>query len=293
MEQTVNSSDVSISDAIKDTFPKLSHAEKRVARSMLSDYPASCLGSVASIAERAGVSAPSVIRFTKSLGYESFVEFRDAVLTEMSERSKGPLDRARRMEETSSAGDRASKASERINILAAHASSDLDAIPQTEWDQVVALLADKKRTIYVAGGRFSTAVARILALNLQLLRPNVMLLDDLDQKDKGCLLDMNRRSVFIVFDFARYQKNIIRAAHVAKQKGATIVLISDGELSPIKTDASIVLPISTDSFLPLSGMATATAITEILLSDVYTQIGSSANEHLTEWELLTGGETVE
>ncbi|MFC0125442.1 MurR/RpiR family transcriptional regulator [Bifidobacterium apri] len=165
--------------------------------------------------------------------------------------------------------------------------------PSTRIQSTQKRFTDKKRTIYVAGGRFSTAVARILALNLQLLRPNVMLLDDLDQKDKGCLLDMNRRSVFMVFDFARYQKNIIRAAHVAKQKGATIVLISDGELSPIKTDASIVLPISTDSFLPLSGMATATAIIEILLSDVYTQIGSSANEHLTEWELLTGGETVE
>ena len=164
--------------------------------------------------------------------------------------------------------------------------------PSTRIQSTKKRFTHKKRTIYVAGGRFSTAVARILALNLQLLRPNVMLLDDLDQKDKGCLLDMNRRSVFMVFDFARYQKNIIRAAHVAKQKGATIVLISDGELSPIKTDASIVLPISTDSFLPLSGMATATAIIEILLSDVYAQIGSSANEHLTEWELLTGGETV-
>lgn len=78
--------------------------------------------------------------------------------------------------------------------------------PSTRTPSTQKRFADKKRTIYVAGGRFSTAVARILALNLQLLRPNVMLLDDLDQKDKGCLLDMNRRSVFMVFDFARYQK---------------------------------------------------------------------------------------
>ncbi|WP_164514771.1 MurR/RpiR family transcriptional regulator [Bifidobacterium goeldii] len=278
-------------DRIKDAFPDLSHAERLVARYLLSDYPTACLGPIASIASGAGVSAPSVVRFAKSMGFASYIAFRDAVLAEIAADSKGPLDRARNFD----GDEHTPRVQEQLEILLSKASHDLSRIPLAEWDNVASLLADSSKTIYVAGGRFSTAVARILALNLQLLRPNVILLDDLDQRDKGCLLDMNRKSVFFVFDFYRYQKSVIRAAHVAKQKGATIILMSninEGDISPIKKDASVVLPVSTTSFLPLNGLSTAVTVIEILLGEVYTKIGPKASTHLAEWELLTGDETL-
>lgn len=275
-------------ERVKNAFSGLSHAERLVARYILSDYPTSCLSSVASIANSAGVSAPSVVRFAKSIGYASYIAFREAVLNEIAVESKGPLDRARNF-----AGDEHTPhVQEQLEILLSRASHDLSRIPIAEWDSVSTLLADSSKTIYVAGGRFSAAVARILALNLQLLRPNVIFLDDLTQRDKGSLLDMNRKSVFVVFDFYRYQKTMIRAAHVAKQKGATIILMSDGDVSPIKKDATIVLPVSTTSFLPLNGLSTATTVIEILLDDVYTKIGAKASTRLAEWELLAGDETL-
>lgn len=279
----------SVLDSIKARFSAFSNAERLVARTILSDYPASCLGSVSSIAKNAGVSAPSVVRFAKALGYSSYIEFREAVLAEIAAQSKGPLDRVRRLGSES----HIPQIQEKIEILLANATHDLAAVPAAEWDGLSQLLADSSKSIYVAGGRFSTAVARILALNLQLLRPHVILLDDLSQRDKSILLDMNRRSVFVVFDFYRYEKSIIRAAHVAKQKGATIILVSDENISPIKKDASMILPVSTTSFLPMSGLSAATAIIEILLGDVYDKIGDSAKRHLTDWELLTGDETLQ
>ncbi|MCI1659552.1 MurR/RpiR family transcriptional regulator [Bifidobacterium psychraerophilum] len=283
------SSTSTVVESIKSAFSGLSNAERLVARSILSDYPASCLGPVAVIAKNAGVSAPSVVRFAKSLGYSSYIEFRDAVLSELAQQSKGPLDRARQLKVD---GD-LPRVREKMEILLSTATRNLAAIPDTEWDSLATMLADTGKNIFVAGGRFSTAVARILALNLQLLRPGVILLDDLDQRDKGILLDMNRKSVLVVFDFYRYQKSVIKAAHVARQKGATIVLISDGDISPISADASIVLPVSTTSFLPMSGLSTATTIIEILLGDVYAKIGKDASTHLAQWELFTGDETLQ
>lgn len=85
----------SIKDRIRSSFSVLSPAERQVARNILSDYPASCLGSVASIAKSSGVSAPSVVRFAKTLRFASFVEFKEAVLDEIASQSKGPLNRAR------------------------------------------------------------------------------------------------------------------------------------------------------------------------------------------------------
>lgn len=278
----------SIKDRIRSSFSVLSPAERQVARNILSDYPASCLGSVASIAKSSGVSAPSVVRFARTLRFASFVEFKEAVLDEIASQSKGPLNRAR----TLPAETHTPRIQQKLDILFSEINHDLATIPEEDWQGFSDLLADTRKTVYIAGGRFSTAVARTLALNLQLLRPNVILLDDLGQRDKGCVLDMNRRSVFVVFDFYRYQKTAIRAANIAKRRGATVVLVSDGEISPIKVDASIVIPVSTKSFLPLIGLSSTTVMIELLLGDVYSKIKETAQEHLAEWEVLNDGETL-
>lgn len=275
----------SIKDRIRSSFSVLSPAERQVARNILSDYPASCLGSVASIAKSSGVSAPSVVRFAKTLRFASFVEFKEAVLDEIASQSKGPLNRAR----TLPTETHTPRIQQKLDILFSEINHDLATIPEEDWQGFSDLLADTRKTVYIAGGRFSTAVARTLALNLQLLRPNVILLDDLGQRDKGCVLDMNRRSVFVVFDFYRYQKTAIRAANIAKRRGATVVLVSDGEISPIKVDASIVIPVSTKSFLPLIGLSSTTVMIELLLGDVYSKIKETAQEHLAEWEVLNDG----
>lgn len=278
----------SIKDRIRSSFSVLSPAERQVARNILSDYPASCLGSVASIAKSSGVSAPSVVRFAKTLRFASFVEFKETVLDEIASQSKGPLNRAR----TLPTETHTPRIQQKLDILFSEINHDLATIPEEDWQGFSDLLADTRKTVYIAGGRFSTAVARTLALNLQLLRPNVILLDDLGQRDKGCVLDMNRRSVFVVFDFYRYQKTAIRAANIAKRRGATVVLVSDGEISPIKVDASIVIPVSTKSFLPLIGLSSTTVMIELLLGDVYSKIKETAQEHLAEWEVLNDGETL-
>lgn len=278
----------SIKDRIRSSFSVLSPAERQVARNILSDYPASCLGSVASIAKSSGVSAPSVVRFARTLRFASFVEFKEAVLDEIASQSKGPLNRAR----TLPTETHPPRIQQKLDILFSEINHDLATIPEEDWRGFSDLLADTRKTVYIAGGRFSTAVARTLALNLQLLRPNVILLDDLGQRDKGCVLDMNRRSVFVVFDFYRYQKTAIRAANIAKRRGATVVLVSDGEISPIKVDASIVIPVSTKSFLPLIGLSSTTVMIELLLGDVYSKIKETAQEHLAEWEVLNDGETL-
>ena len=210
-------------------------------------------------------------------------------MAEIASHSKGPLDRAQRFDQ-----DRhLPHIKQKLEILLSDASHSLASIPEAEWNTVADLLADNTKTIYITGGRFSTAVATILALNLQLLRANVILLDDLAQGDMGRLLDMNHRSVFFVFDFYRYQRSVIRAAQTARQHGATIILMTDGEGSPIKTDATHVLPVATTSFLPLNGLSTAVTVVELLLGDIYKRLGDNARKHLTEWELLTGDEKIQ
>lgn len=280
-----------ISEQIRTSLQSLPRAERQVGLVILANYPAAALNPVAIIASEAKVSGPTVLRFVRSIGYSSFPAFKEALRTEITANSRGPLGRERARTRPSASTINPALHGEIERILEA-ALLNADSIPTGEWEAMIALLADTTRPIYVTGGRFSVAVARDLALNLQLMRPRVQLLDDIEFRDQSVLLDMNRRSVFVIYDFMRYQKSVIRAAHSARENGATIVLFTDGELSPIRTDAQIVLPVSTEGFSSFSGMAVPTILTEIALGAVYEKLGESAQLQLSRWEILRSGEII-
>lgn len=279
-----------IRDAIQASLQSLSRAERQVALLLLGNYPAAGLSTVSSIAAEAHVSSPSVLRFVKTLGYGSFPEFKEALREEITAGSKGPLGRARERHGVSEPGVPLFR-SQIARILDA-ADRCGDDLPVGEWDAMIDLLADATRPVYVTGGRFSIAVAHDLALNLQLIRPRVHLLDDVEYRDQALLLDMNRKSVFVVYDFLRFQRSVIRAARIAHQQGATIILFTDGDYSPIKSDAQIIIPVSTEGISPFSGLSIPMLYTEIALDVLYGRLAGAATDQLARWEVLRTDEII-
>ena len=62
---------------------QLTASERRVARALLRDYPAAGLNTVASLAKASSVSGPTVMRFVKTLGFDSFRDFQEALRSEL------------------------------------------------------------------------------------------------------------------------------------------------------------------------------------------------------------------
>jgi DNA-binding MurR/RpiR family transcriptional regulator len=62
---------------------------------LLADYPSAGLGTVADLAERAGLARHRVMRFAQGLGYDGFTAVPSALREELTQRSKGPLGRVR------------------------------------------------------------------------------------------------------------------------------------------------------------------------------------------------------
>ncbi|MFF9287593.1 MurR/RpiR family transcriptional regulator [Streptomyces griseosporeus] len=76
-----------IADDIRRELGVLAPAERMVAGILLAPYPSAGFETVATIAERAGVSAPTVLRFVTRLGYTGFPDFQAALRKELDERS--------------------------------------------------------------------------------------------------------------------------------------------------------------------------------------------------------------
>lgn len=249
--------------------PRLTPSERRVARALLADYPAAGLDTVASLAALARVSGPTVVRFAKSLGFESFRDFQQALRGELGYREASALSQARSRER----GD------ERRALLDGLAST-LDGLAPHELGTAVELLADPRRRIVAFGGGYSRVAAEHLVLQLAPVRPEVSMLPRDAVLIAAAVDDARRGDVWCVFDVRRYQPRARRIAAAAAAAGATIVLFTDRWLSPVAADAAVVLTARVEAAGPTDTAVPLLALTEVVCEGVERRLGERAVERL-------------
>jgi DNA-binding MurR/RpiR family transcriptional regulator len=260
---------------------EFSSAERKVARALLAEYPGAGLDTVAHLAERAGVSAPTVLRFGRRLGYQGFPELQAALRDELAPRTSGPLARFEARRTAGSASELVRREAENRGRAVAAA---LTAITPYEIDSAVALIADRSRRVTLAGGRFSHVLAQYLELYLQQLRPKTRLLDSSPPRRVGQLVDVGRNDVFVLFDYRRYQRDIVNLAEQVHGRGASVVLFTDPWLSPAAAYADVVLPTSIESPSPFDSLATGFVLVEALAAGVLAVRGEAATQRMRRWE---------
>ncbi|MEO6826555.1 MAG: MurR/RpiR family transcriptional regulator [Microbacteriaceae bacterium] len=276
-----------IAALIGERLDGLRPSERRVGRAMLADYPSAGLRTVASLADAAGVSAPSVVRFVQSLGLESFSALQAALRSELSQRSQGPISRVTWIPEE---GSGAQQLVSRARQLALDAVSSLESIPPTEIEATIALLADTSRRLYLSGGRFSDVLARHLAGSLEQLRPRVRLVSDPFGADMIHVVDASARDVYVLIDFHRYQRSTVELGRRLRRCGATVILITDQRLSPAAADADIVLPISIAAPSPFYSLCAGVMLVELLVVPVFHRLGQKAEARMEKWDALRSAE---
>ena len=160
-----------------------------------------------------------------------------------------------------------------------------DTVPPAEIERAVALLAGRPKHVVIAGGYFSRLIARMLALQLDQLIPNVDYADEPLGADIGKYLRAGRDSVVIVYDLRRYELAASEVVSMAKARGASVILITDESLSPSAEEADIVLPAAAAVVgVPFDSFAAVLALTESLVDAVFHELGEAAIERMADWE---------
>ena len=266
-------------DEIFQRMDELTPAERKVARTLLARYPAAGLESTAALAAAAGTSKPTVLRLLARLGFGSYPEFQDRLRAEIT-RSMSPLSRAR-AHRAAAPGDSvfAHAVGQRARLVARLP----DTVPPGEIERAVALLAGRPRHVVVCGGYFSRLVARLLAMQLDQLIPNVDYADEPLGADVGKYLRAGRDSVAIVFDLRRHELAAREVVSMARARGASVILITDESLSPSADEADIVLPVALDG-IPFDSFAALLVLAESLADAVFHGVGEAAIERMADWE---------
>ncbi|PRY22538.1 RpiR family transcriptional regulator [Aliiruegeria haliotis] len=219
-----------VKQIIQDNLGDLTRSEQQLANVLLQDYPMAGLKSVTKFASAAGVSTPTVIRMARKLGFDGFPHLQDALRDEVAAQIKKPISKHEDWQ-TQTAD------SHPLNRFAATVAENihytLERLDRDQFDAVAGLLADPERRIYVAGGRITRSNADYLFNHLQIIRPNVTQLGSFVNVWPQYLLDMDERSILILFDIRRYESSILRLATLARERGCRIVLFTDQWGSPV------------------------------------------------------------
>lgn len=229
--------------AIKRMEPSFTTAERRIARTLAAGFPTAGLVTVAELGRQSGASGATISRFVAKLGFASYQQFQDALRSDLRNRLESPLTR---FAPESEAGSDVHEYADWAASLMREAGS---MIASTEFDAVLRLLEDRRRPVYLIGGRFSRSLAEVFTFGLSGLRGDVHLVDGDRQSLIDTALELGKRDIVIVFDFRRYQDDIVRFAQIAAEAGATLVLFTDRWMSPASGDAQFVfaLPVASPS----------------------------------------------
>ncbi len=263
-----------------EAMDALSDGEKKVARALLAHYPAAGLTTVAGLAQAAGVSAPTVIRFVARLGFSGYPAFQAALVHEVNEEMGSPLKQVATKNQPSPEGT--------LRDTHSSFSAMLDAsygeLPESEFNKLVSLLCETNREVRVAGGRFSRLVAEYMVLHLRLVRPKVHLVGSQVTDRSIALVDAAPSSVVVVFDYRRYDAGLAEFAEAASKRGVTVALMTDNWLSPIAQTAKVVLPCHVDSASPFDSLVASMALTESVIAGVTERLGDRGVDRLAAVE---------
>lgn len=214
---------------IEKVYPTLSKGHKRIASFITEHYDKAAFMTAAKLGECVGISESTVVRFAAELGFEGYPELQK----NLQELIKNRLTSVQRMEVADiNLGER--------HVLDKALAADIEMIratlEQTSREGFAAAVdaINKAGKIYILGVRSSASLASFMAFYFNLFRDNVHLVDSASASEIfEQMYRITKDDLCIAISFPRYSKQTINALRFVRDRGATIVSITDSDSSPI------------------------------------------------------------
>lgn len=231
------------------------------------------------LSRSARVSEATVVRFVNQLGYGGYGDFlqelRDVIDTELT-----LIDRVGLTDMKAPESERFRRVvySEVDNLKQLHDSLDLDKVKRA-----VELLHESG-AVYVVGSRLSYTFAYYLGWSLTKIRTQVHIMRGSDSTCIDFLTIAPEESLVVIFATTRYPNELIRLGKLAKRRGQTLLVITDGALCPLIpfADLSIIAP---SRHIPLIGSPTTLAcLVNLLVVELAARCGAGLKAHQEKLE---------
>jgi DNA-binding MurR/RpiR family transcriptional regulator len=204
---------------LKSRWPTFTGSEQRIADYLAHNLSGLPFETAASLGQHVGVSAMTVGRFLRKLGYAGVAEMKEELrgdsawqkLYHSPAPAAGPGARDENLE------------AELRAVSAVHALARGEA-----WDAIVHLLASADR-VSVASFQLGRFLGLMFATLLQQVRPRVDFASGVDGAYADVLIDSNQKSCVVLIDERRYSRHFRVLAEEVAARGIPLVILTDSE----------------------------------------------------------------
>lgn len=236
MDKNLNENTKDLLRLIQIKFPKLSKGQKLIAEYILTHYDKAAFMTAAKLGSSVNVSESTVVRFANELGFSGYPKLQGA----LQELIKNKLTSVQRLELSN---DYVSDGYTLKGVLKAdieNIRSTLEKVNYTTFEEVVNKIFEAKR-IYIIGLRSSTILAEFLGFYLNIILQNVKVvgvgISDVFEQ----MINVGEGDLVIGIGFPRYATKTIDALAFTRDRGASVVAITDSLLSPLASKADYTL----------------------------------------------------
>jgi DNA-binding MurR/RpiR family transcriptional regulator len=228
--------------------------------------------SASTVSAKIGVSEATLIRFARTIGYDSYQDLQQDLQDEVRQRLNiTTLDRWR--EHPAGGSEHLVLVQESLRRDIANLGTTLEGIDAATVDAAVATLTAARR-LYVVGTRASMGPAQLAAQMLQYALEDVRSLTTAFDTHLDELIDARQDDAILAVSLARASRRTLEIATFAKERKIPVVAICDSPLSPIARLADVSFIVESESNTYVQSYTAAIAVVTALI----TAVGAACRE---------------
>jgi DNA-binding MurR/RpiR family transcriptional regulator len=219
--------------AVRLHLDDLRDSEKKVARVVLESPGQVIYRSISELAENAGTSEPTVLRFCRALGFRGYHDLKIQLAQDLVPEVKNIH------EDVTARDDPATLVRKVLKANAIAITDTLDTLDPAQVDKAIRILAGARRIEFIGFGG-SAAVAMDAYHKFFRIGIPCGWQDDPHMQAMSAAL-MSRRCVVVAISHSGSSKDIMETLQIAKEAGAATVAIVSHRKSPVASLADVAL----------------------------------------------------
>ena len=250
---------------------KLTTTQKMIAKDVLDNSADACFMTSTEIAETLGVSESSVIRFSRSLGFNGFMDFQKALRKDYQDKvlsiSSTITVPSQRIAQQNKLDNNTDYINRHFKIAAKNLETVFRNNSVASFEEAADIIISSKRK-YIAASRGDTCLSDYFLLYLKQMVPHVVMTNTPSISPIDHMCNIAKEDCLIIFSFPRYSTVDEITAQMAHDAGAKIIVITDKPSALLAPYATTLFTVSVDSNAFFNSFVGPQFIAEALLDTI-------------------------
>ncbi|MEJ8545982.1 MurR/RpiR family transcriptional regulator [Brevibacillus borstelensis] len=277
----------SYKEKIRVQYGKLTASQKILARFVLERADMIAMHSARKVADMTQMSEATVIRFCYALGYSGYTQLQEEIRKSLipADYQRGPVEHYR----DATGGQIHSENFVQFTLEAQHkAISQTEASLSEESCRTAVDMILRASKIMVVGYMWNQIPAKWFSSALNTIKGNTSMYTGAMDHADYFIAEQDKDWLVIVISFPRHSREVVRLVKTVKEMGAKIMAITDGELSPVATEADLLVKVQTPQPSMTNGMPIIFSTLNVLLNGIMVMDAERVQKRLRHFDEASG-----